>query len=49
MIDGNIYCWGDMNYIPKYPAYGLYNFVQITCALGHCCALDINGSFIHSF
>jgi len=49
MTDGNLKCWG-ATYVPQKapPQNNGITYVQISCAVDHCCALDNNG-FVHCF
>ena len=48
LADGNLNCWG-ASYVPqRVPQNDGITYVQISCAVDHCCALDNNG-FVHCF
>ena len=48
MADGNLNCWG-ASYVPqRVPQNNGITYVQISCAVDHCCALDDSG-FVHCF
>ena len=42
LVDGNINCWGRVRYEPPTQTLDT-KFVQVSCGLSTCCALDTQG------